>query len=171
MSILDLDVLFLPCPRGTCKWDAMQCIDRDARQNGTRTRGGWLTDASASITTTPTDGQKFRPEAVGKSGKSQFPFMIDPNTKVEMLESADICQYLVDTYGVGDGKVGGWVGYHALVTVLVSCKPTTDQSMHTMRRCPTASPTATAARSPSASPSLPASARAPRPARCVRKTN
>lgn len=29
----------------------------------------------------------------------------DPNTKVAMYESADICQYLVDTYGDGSGVV------------------------------------------------------------------
>lgn len=43
VSILDLDVLFYPCPK---------------------------------------DGKKFRPAAVARGGKSQFPYMVDPNTKV-----------------------------------------------------------------------------------------
>jgi hypothetical protein len=36
-------------------------------------------------------------------GKSQFPYLVDPNTKVEMYESQDIIQYLTDTYGDGSG--------------------------------------------------------------------
>ncbi len=42
------------------------------------------------------------------SGKSQFPFMIDPNNgDKQMLESDAIIQYLWDEYG--DGQVGGSV--------------------------------------------------------------
>ena len=64
VSILDLEVLFLPCPR---------------------------------------DGPTWRPEAKAKSGKSQFPLLLDPNNGTQMLESDDIVAYLFATYG--DGKV------------------------------------------------------------------
>jgi glutaredoxin len=43
VSILDLDVLFYPCPR---------------------------------------DSKVYRPEATSRGGKAQFPYMVDPNTKV-----------------------------------------------------------------------------------------
>lgn len=65
VSILDVDILFYPCPKG---------------------------------------GPNFRPKAVQMSGKSQFPFMIDPNNgDKQMLESDAIIQYLWDEYG--DGQV------------------------------------------------------------------
>ena len=50
----------------------------------------------------PQGGEVWRPEAIEKGGKSQFPYMIDPNTGVEMYESADIISYLFKTYGPGD---------------------------------------------------------------------
>ena len=36
---------------------------------------------------------------VERSGKMQVPFLVDPNTDVEMFESADIVRYLHATYG------------------------------------------------------------------------
>lgn len=33
------------------------------------------------------------------NGRFQVPFLIDPNTGVSMFESAEICEYLLDTYG------------------------------------------------------------------------
>ena len=33
-----------------------------------------------------------------RTGRSQVPFLLDPNTGVEMFESADICKYLKKTY-------------------------------------------------------------------------
>eukprot|EP00884_Botryococcus_braunii_P002629 jgi/Botrbrau1/12367/Bobra.0239s0016.1 len=64
-SILDIDVLFRPCPKG---------------------------------------GPTWRPEATKLSGKSQFPYLIDPNQNNKaMLESDDIIKYLCNQYG--DGKV------------------------------------------------------------------
>jgi glutaredoxin len=52
---------------------------------------------------TPKNGPNFRPKAVELGGKSQFPYMVDPNTGVSMYESDDIIKYLVDKYG--DGQV------------------------------------------------------------------
>ena len=43
-------------------------------------------------------------QAIHMSGKSQFPFMVDPNNgDKQMLESDAIIQYLWDEYG--DGQV------------------------------------------------------------------
>ncbi|GBG83767.1 hypothetical protein CBR_g37568 [Chara braunii] len=64
VTILDLDVLFYPCPSG---------------------------------------GPTFRPIAKALGGKSQFPYMVDPNTNVSMYESDEIIKYLFTTYG--DGQV------------------------------------------------------------------
>ncbi len=56
-------------------------------------------DLEAEIRPCPKSGTRFRPEAVERSGKRSFPFMIDPNTGIEMLESADIIRYLYEHYG------------------------------------------------------------------------
>lgn len=55
----------------------------------------------AEIYPCPKGGDRFRPKAVALGGKAQFPLLIDPNTGVQMLESADIIAYLRSTYGSG----------------------------------------------------------------------
>ena len=64
VTILDLDVLFLPCPA---------------------------------------NGPTWRPEAIARGGKRQFPYLIDPGAGTEMYESDAIIAYLFGKYG--DGKV------------------------------------------------------------------
>jgi len=49
----------------------------------------------------PKGGDRFRPEAMEASGKAQFPFLVDPNTGVSMLESEEIVHYLYANYGTG----------------------------------------------------------------------
>jgi len=66
LSILDLEVKILPCPKG---------------------------------------GKRFREALVKRGGKAQFPYLVDPNTNVEMYESDDIVRYLFSQYG--DGHVSG----------------------------------------------------------------
>ena len=46
----------------------------------------------------PKSGERFRPEAEERGGKAQFPYLVDPNTGVEMYESLDIISYLFETY-------------------------------------------------------------------------
>lgn len=41
-----------------------------------------------------------------KGGREQFPFLVDPNTGVEMFESEDIIDYLAETYGGGRSTLG-----------------------------------------------------------------
>ncbi|MBI2382676.1 MAG: glutathione S-transferase N-terminal domain-containing protein [Gammaproteobacteria bacterium] len=64
-------------------------------------------DLDAAIYPCPKGGTRFRPRAVELGGKSQFPFLVDPNTGRRMHESADIVRYLADTY---DGRVRGPAG-------------------------------------------------------------
>ena len=56
-------------------------------------------DLDAEIYPCPKQGERFRPEVVERGGKAQFPYLVDPNTGVEMYESLDIVEYLFDTYG------------------------------------------------------------------------
>ena len=50
----------------------------------------------------PKGGTVYRPEAVAMGGKSQFPYMVDPNNAgVAMYEADDIIDYLFKTYGSG----------------------------------------------------------------------
>ena len=63
LSILDLEVKVLPCPKG---------------------------------------GERFRPSLIKRGGKALFPYLVDPNTGVEMYESSDIVRYLFSEYGDGN---------------------------------------------------------------------
>jgi hypothetical protein len=44
-------------------------------------------------------------QAIAMGGKSQFPYMVDPNTGTSMYESDDIINYLFDNYGPGASEV------------------------------------------------------------------
>ena len=56
-------------------------------------------DLDVEIYPCPKQGERFRPEVTERGGKAQFPYLVDPNTKVEMYESLDIVAYLFETYG------------------------------------------------------------------------
>lgn len=47
----------------------------------------------------PKRGERFRPRVLEMGGKAQFPYLVDPNTEIQMYESADIVRYLYRTYG------------------------------------------------------------------------
>jgi len=79
LSILDLDILIYPCPKG---------------------------------------GRRFREEVKKRGGKAQFPYLIDPNTGVEMYESSDIVSYLFEHYGVGKPPI--WFSIEPINTLLGS---------------------------------------------------
>ena len=61
-----------------------------------------ILDLDAEVFPTPKNGPRFRPEAIQQGGKSQFPYLIDPNTNTKMYESDDIVRYLFKTYGDGE---------------------------------------------------------------------
>ena len=56
-------------------------------------------DLDVEIYPCPKSGERFRPELVERGGKAQFPYLVDPNTGVEMYESLEIVAYLFATYG------------------------------------------------------------------------
>ena len=58
-----------------------------------------ILDLDAIIYPCPQGGPRFRPRAVARGGKSQFPFLVDPNTGREIYESEIIVGYLYATYG------------------------------------------------------------------------
>jgi glutathione S-transferase len=57
-------------------------------------------DLDAEIYPCPKSGTRFRPELEERGGKAQFPYLVDPNTGMEMYESLDIVAYLFETYGL-----------------------------------------------------------------------
>mmetsp|Transcript_9768 Transcript_9768/g.24336 ORF Transcript_9768/g.24336 Transcript_9768/m.24336 type:complete len:369 (-) Transcript_9768:239-1345(-) len=61
-----------------------------------------MLDLDVEMRPTPRDGDVWRPEAVQRGGKAQFPYLVDPNTGKEMYESDDIIAYLFTTYGNGE---------------------------------------------------------------------
>ena len=56
-------------------------------------------DLDVEIYPCPRTGKRYRPEVIERGGKAQFPYLVDPNTGVEMYESLDIVAYLYETYG------------------------------------------------------------------------
>ncbi|MGB5548321.1 MAG: glutathione S-transferase N-terminal domain-containing protein [Polyangiales bacterium] len=49
----------------------------------------------------PQGGRLFREKVKREGGRYQFPYLVDPNTGVDMYESADIVEYLFSEYGNG----------------------------------------------------------------------
>ncbi len=62
-----------------------------------------ILDLDADVFPCPKNGPRFRPEVTRRGGKAQFPYLVDPNTGVEMYESDAIVAYLFERYG--DGSV------------------------------------------------------------------
>jgi glutathione S-transferase len=56
-------------------------------------------DLDAIIFPCPKNGTRFRPRVKERGGKTQFPYLVDPNTGREMYESDDIIAYLYQHYG------------------------------------------------------------------------
>ncbi len=59
-------------------------------------------DLDALILPCPQGGKRFRGKARTLGGKTQFPFLVDPNTGARLHESAAIIEYLARTY---EGRV------------------------------------------------------------------
>lgn len=56
-------------------------------------------DLDAHVFPCPKNGVRYRPRVTELGGKAQFPFLVDPNSSVQMYESTDIIAYLYETYG------------------------------------------------------------------------
>jgi len=55
--------------------------------------------APALIRPCPKGGKRFRPMVKTLGGKTQFPFLVDPNNEMTLYESADIAAYLHERFG------------------------------------------------------------------------
>lgn len=53
----------------------------------------------AHLLRTTARGSATRPLLKEKVGRFQVPYIVDPNTGIDMFESAEICEYLMSTYG------------------------------------------------------------------------
>jgi glutathione S-transferase len=62
-----------------------------------------ILDLESDIYPCPKNGPRFRPEVVRRGGRAMFPYLVDPNTGLEMYESDEIVRYLFERYG--DGRV------------------------------------------------------------------
>jgi len=66
-------------------------------------------DLEAVIYPCPHGGGVHRARAIAMGGKSQFPYLVDPNTGARMYESDDIVAYLYATYsGRAPGMLARW---------------------------------------------------------------
>ncbi|NGY06760.1 glutathione S-transferase N-terminal domain-containing protein [Solimonas terrae] len=74
-------------------------------------------DLDVLIRPCPKGGERFRPQARELGGKALFPLLVDPNTGRKLYESADIVEYLAQTY---EGRVGSARGLNRALKVASS---------------------------------------------------
>ncbi len=60
-----------------------------------------MLDLEVLVKPSPHGGTRFRPEAIARGGKRQFPLLVDPNVDVMLYESDDIVRHLYAHYGAG----------------------------------------------------------------------
>ena len=65
-------------------------------------------DLDVLVVPCPAGGTRFRPEAEAIGGKRLFPLLVDDNTGTHLYESADIIEYLEQTYGRPSATARGW---------------------------------------------------------------
>jgi glutathione S-transferase len=65
-------------------------------------------DLDVLVLPCPSGGERFRAEAEAVGGKRLFPFLVDDNTQTRLYESADIIDYLQETYGRRTAAPRGW---------------------------------------------------------------
>jgi len=60
-----------------------------------------MLDIDTIVYPCPSEGDRYRPKVMEMGGKTQFPYLMDPNTSYQSYESDAIIQYLFQTYGDG----------------------------------------------------------------------
>ena len=65
-----------------------------------------MLDLDVLIRPTPHGGTRFRPEAIARGGKRQFPLLVDPNTDELLYESDAIVAHLYRRYGTTAPPLG-----------------------------------------------------------------
>ena len=68
-------------------------------------------DLDAVIYPCPKGGERYRGALVRRGGKALFPYLVDPNSGVEMYESLDIIRYLYEQYGGGSVPLRWQLGF------------------------------------------------------------
>ena len=98
-------------------------------------------DLDALILPCPQNGNRFRPEVQARGGKLQFPYLVDPNSSRELYESAEIIDYLSQTYG---GRLRASRGLRRSMAigsaVLATCSRTNLRSLHGYKARPSKAP-------------------------------
>jgi len=89
-------------------------------------------DLDAQIIPCPKNGERFRPELVERGGKAQFPYLVDPNTGVEMYESLDIVAYLFETYAQTELPLRWKLGQVQTLASMLASAPRMNESMSVM---------------------------------------
>ena len=87
-------------------------------------------DLDAEIYPCPKSGERYRPEVIERGGKAQFPYLVDPNTGVEMYESLDIVAYLYETYGQRPLPLKWRVGKLQTLSSMLASAPRVSRGMH-----------------------------------------
>jgi glutathione S-transferase len=65
-----------------------------------------MLDLDVLVRPSPHGGTRFRPAAIARGGKKQFPLLIDPNEDLCLYESDAIVQHLYARYGAGGPPLG-----------------------------------------------------------------
>ena len=87
-------------------------------------------DLDAEIYPCPKSGERYRPEVAQRGGRAQFPYLVDPNTGVEMYESLDIVAYLYKTYGQRPLPLKWRVGKLQTLSSMLASAPRVSRGMH-----------------------------------------
>jgi glutathione S-transferase len=84
-----------------------------------------LLDLEAMVYPCPGKGPRFRPGVVERGGKSQFPYLVDPNTGDAMYESDDIIRHLYARYGSGKPPLSLTAGPLTMLgsSLATACRP------------------------------------------------
>jgi glutathione S-transferase len=78
-------------------------------------------DLDALVYPCPKGGRRYRDRVAALGGKTQFPYLVDPNTGRALYESADIIAYLFETYGPGELPLHWqWIGLQQVASGLAS---------------------------------------------------
>jgi len=86
-------------------------------------------DLDVEIYPCPKSGERYRPGLEQRGGKAQFPYLVDPNTGVEMYESLDIIAYLFESYAMRPLPMKWRLGKLQTVTSMLASAPRTTRGM------------------------------------------
>lgn len=86
-------------------------------------------DLDVEIYPCPKEGKRYRPALKERGGKAQFPYLVDPNTGVELYESLDIIAYLFESYGMRPLPMKWRLGKLQTVSSMLASAPRTTRGM------------------------------------------